>query len=176
MKCYSVTKEGVVAGIRFLREPYPHVAVGDPALSSADCRRVEVDAALADSAADGVIKACSWSIDTKNSGNRRSSYKLVAPAGGDDDRVLVKIEAHCAAPGQRSFYDLPLNTLALANGWFLAGGRGPQVETPVNLVVLKKGDVVKILRTVDIRKPAELAFSVVFDGSELRQDRQRAAA
>ena len=52
MKCYTVTKDGVVSGIQFLHEPYPHVAVGDPALSSADCRRVEVDAALAGGATD----------------------------------------------------------------------------------------------------------------------------
>jgi len=74
MKCYSVTKDGVVPGIQFRREPYPHVAVGDPALASADYRRVEIDTAPADS----------------------------------------------------------------------AGGKGPQAETPVNLVVLKKGDEVKI--------------------------------
>ena len=55
MKCYTVTKDGVVPGIQFLREPYPHVAVGDPALSSADCRRVEVDAALA-GGAESVIE------------------------------------------------------------------------------------------------------------------------
>jgi hypothetical protein len=176
MKCYTVTKDGVVPGIQFLREPYPHVAVGDPALSSADCRRVEVDAALAGGATDGVVKACSYTLDSKNSENRRSSYKLVAPAGNDDDLALVKLEACCAAPGCRAFYDLPLYTLALANGWCLAGGKGPQVSTPVNLVVLKKGNEVKIYRTVDIRLPAELVFSVHFDGSELRQKQQRAAA
>src|SRR3970040_660122 len=64
MKCYTVTKDGVVPGIRFLREPYPHVAVGDPALSSADCRRVEVDAALA-GGAESVIKNCSHPLDSK---------------------------------------------------------------------------------------------------------------
>lgn len=175
MKCYTVTKDGVVPGIQFLREPYPHVAVGDPALSSADCRRVEVDAALAGGTTDGVIKTCSYTLDPKNSGNRRSSYKLVA-AGGDDDKILVKLEARCAAPGQRTFYDLPLNTLALANGWFLTGGKGPQADTPVNLVVLKKGDEVKILRTTDTRRPSEFVFSVSFDGAELRQNRQHAAA
>lgn len=175
MKCYTVTKDGVVPGIRFLREPYPHVAVGDPALSSADCRRVEVDAALADSAADDTIKACSYTLDTKNAGNRRSSYRLVA-GGGDDDKVLVKLEARCATPGQRVFYDIPLNTLALANGWYLAGGKGPQAEAPVNLVVLKKGDEVRIHCTVDVHKPAEFVFSVSFDGTGLKQNRQRAAA
>lgn len=174
MKCYTVTKDGVVPGIQFLREPYPHVAVGDPALSSADCRRVEVDAALA--GGESVIKTCSYTLDSKNSGNRRSSYKLVAAAGNDDDQALVKLEACCAAPGCRTFYDLPLNTLALANGWCLADGKGPQVSTPVNLVVLKKGDEVKIYRTVDIRLPAELVFSVSFNGSELRQNRPRVAA
>lgn len=176
MKCYTVTKNGVVPGIQFLREPYPHVAVGDPALSSADCRRVEVDATLADNATDNIIKTCSHIIDMKASENRRSSYKLVAATGDDDDRILIKIEARCAAPGQRTFYDLPLTTLALANGWYLAGGKGPQAETPVNLVVLKKGDEVKIHRTVDMHKPAEFVFSVRFDGSELRQNQQRAAA
>jgi hypothetical protein len=176
MKCYTVTKDGVVPGIQFLHEPYPHVAVGDPALSSADCRRVEVDAALAGGATDGVVKACSYTLDSKNSENRRSSYKLVVPAGNDDDLALVKLEACCAAPGCRAFYDLPLYTLALANGWCLAGGTGPQVSTPVNLVVLKKGNEVKIYRTVDIRLPAEFVFSVSFDGFELRQNHQRAAA
>lgn len=176
MKCYTVTKDGVVPGIQFLRKPYPHVAVGDPALSSADCRRVEVDTALADSATDNTIKACSYVIDMKNSEHQRSSYKLVAADGSDDDRMLVKIEARCAAPGQRTFYDLPLNTLALANGWYLAGGKGPQAETPVNLIVLEKGDEIKIHRTVDMRKPAELVFSAGFDDSELRQHQQRAAA
>ena len=175
MKCYTVTKDGVVPGIQFLREPYPHVAVGDPSSSSADCRRVEVDAALA-GGAESVVKTCSYMLDPKNSGNRRSSYKLVAATGDDGDRILVKFEARCAAPGQRTFYDLSLNTLALANGWFLAGGKGPQVDTPVNLVVLKKGDEVKIHRSVDIRKPAEFVFDVSFDGSDLRQNHQRVAA
>jgi hypothetical protein len=176
MKCYTVTKDGIVPGIQFLREPYPHVAVGDPALSSADCRRVEIDAALAAGATDGVIKTSSYTLDSKKSGNRRSSYKLVVPTGNDDDQALVKLEACCAAAGCRAFYDLPLNTLALANGWCLADGKGPQVSTPVNLVVLKKGDEVRIYRTVDIRLPAELVFSVSFNGSELRQNRPRAAA
>jgi hypothetical protein len=175
MKCYTVTKDGVVPGIQFLREPYPHVAVGDPALSSADCRRVEVDVALADGA-ESVIKTCSYTLDPKNSGNRRSSYRLIAPTGNDDDQILVKLEACCAAPGCRAFYDVPLYTLALANGWCLADGKGPQVSTPVNLVVLNKDDEVKIYRTVDIRLPAELVFSVSFNGSELRQNRPRAAA
>lgn len=176
MKCYTVTKDGVVPGIQFLREPWPHVAVGDPALSSADCRRVELDAALADSAADNTIKTCSFTIDMKNPKNRRASYKLVAATGNDDDRVLVKLEALCAAPGQRVFYELPLNTLALANGWYLAGGKGPQAETPVNLVVLRKDDAVKIHRAGDIHKPAEIVFSVHFDGSGLKHNQQRAAA
>lgn len=176
MKCYTVTKDGVVPGIQFLREPWPHVAVGDPALSSADCRRVELDAALADSAPDSTIQDCSFTIDMKNTENRRASYKLVAATGDDDDRILVKLEARCAAPGQRVFYELPLNTLALANGWYLAGGKGPQAETPVNLVVLRKGDEVKILRAGDIHKPAEFVFSVHFDGSGLKQNQQRAAA
>lgn len=175
MKCYTVTRNGVVPGIQFLREPYPHVAVGDPALSSADCRRVEVDAALADSAPDNTIRSCAYTIDMKSAAIRRSSYKLVA-GGDDDDRVLVKLEARCATPGQRVFYDIPPNTFTLANGWYLAGGKGPQAETPVNLVVLKKGDTVRIHRTVDMNKPAEFVFSVSFDGSELKQDRQPVAA
>lgn len=176
MKCYTVTQNGVVPGIQFLRDPYPHVAVGDPSLSSADYRRVEVDPALANNNAEGILKACSYAVDTKNSGNRRSSYKLVALAGNDDDKILVKFDAPCATPGQRTFYDMPLYTLALANGWRLAGGKGPQAETPVNLVVLKKGDEVRINRTVDLSKPPEFVFSVNFDGAELKQNRQRAAA
>lgn len=176
MKCYTVTKDGVVPGIQFLREPYPHVAVGDPALSSADCRRVEVDVALTNSAAEDTIKSCSYILDAKKAGNRRSSYKLVAADGSDDDKVLVKLEARCATPGQRVFYDIPLNTPALAGGWYLAGGKGPQAETPVNLVVLKPGDEVRIHRTVDIRKPAEFVFSISVDGAGLKQNRQRAVA
>ena len=176
MKCYTVTQHGVAPGIQFVREPYPHVAVGDPHLSSADCRRVEVDVALADSVADGVIKRCSYTLDQKNSANRRSSYKLVTATDDDDDKILVKLEARCGAPGQRTFYDIPLYTESLANGWYLAGGKGPQAETPVNLVVLKKGDEIKIQRAGDTHKLAEFVFSVSFDGSELRQNRQRAAA
>ncbi|GAB4508402.1 MAG: hypothetical protein Tsb0026_06980 [Sulfuricaulis sp.] len=176
MKCYTITKNGVAPGIQFLHKPYPHVVVGDPTLSSADCRRVEVDAALANSTADDTIMTCSYIIEMKNSENRRSSYKLVAATGDDDDRILVKIEVRSVASGQRTFYDLPLNTLALANGWYLAGGKGPQAETPVNLVVLKKGDEIKIRRMVDMHKPAEFVFSASFNGSELRQNPQRAAA
>ncbi len=172
MKCYTVTQDGVVPGIRTLPEPYPHVPVGDPALSSADYRRVEVDATLAGSG--DIINNCSYTIDTKNSGNRRSSYKLVAPSGSDDDTILVKFDVHGGA-GQRTSYDFPRFTLALANGWHLAG-QGPQVETPVNLVVLKKGDEVNIHRTMDIHKPAAPVFSVRFDGSGLKQVRARSAA
>jgi hypothetical protein len=165
MKCYTVTKDGVVPGIQTLREPYPHVAVGDPALSSVDYRRVEIDAAFAGSG--DTINNCSYTIDTKNSGDRRSSYKIIAPTGSDDEKILVKFDVHGGA-GQRTSYDFPHFTLALANGWHLAG-QGPQVETPVNLVVLKEGDEVKIHRTVDIHKPDKLVFSVRFDGSELKQ-------
>lgn len=173
MKCYTVTKDGVVPGIRILCEPYLHVAVGDPALSSADYRRVEVDAALAGTG--DTIKECSYTIDTKNSGDRRSSYKLVAPSGSDDDKILVKFDVHGGTAGRRTSYDFPRFTLALANGWHLAGN-GPQVETPVNLVVLKKGDEVNIHRTMDIHKPAEPVFSVRFDGTDLKQIRERSAA
>lgn len=177
MKCYTVTQNGVVPGIKFLRKPYPHVAVGDSHLSSADYRRVEVDKELADSAADGTITACSYVSDMKQGENCRSSYKLVASTGNDDDQALVKLEAHCASPSNRTFYDLPLYTFALANGWYLAGGKGPQVSTPVNLIVLDKGNDVKIYRTVDIWKQPELVFTVAFDGTELRQTgSQRAAA
>jgi hypothetical protein len=175
MKCFTVTENGVIPGIKFAREPYPHVPVGDPSLSSADFRRVPVDAALADGAKDGVIAACSYVLEA-GEGTRRSSYKLVAPTGRDEDAALVKLEAHCAAPGQRSFYDLPRDAMVLASGWYLQD-KGPQVRTPVNLVVLAKDASVQINRTVDIRKPPEHVFIVHFDGAGLiRQDGQRAAA
>lgn len=177
MKCFTVTENGVVHGIKFLREPYPHVAVGDPKLSSADYRRVEIDASLAARAANDIITTCSHTFDMKSGSNRRATYKLVASTGNDDSQALVKFEAHCASPGNRTFYDFPLYTLALANGWFLAGGKGPQVSTPVNLVVLKKDDEVIIHRTVDVWKKPEFVFIVHFDGAELKQKNgQRAAA
>jgi hypothetical protein len=177
MKCYTVTHNGVIRGIKFFRTPYPHVAVGDPTLSSADCRRVEVDKELAESATNDSIIACSYVPDVKQGEMRRSSFKLIAPTGIDDDQALVKLEARCASPGNRTFYDLPLYTFALANGWYLADGTGPQVSTPVNLIVLDQGDDVKIYRTVDIWKQPELVFAVAFDGAELRQTgNQRAAA
>lgn len=173
MKCFTVTNDGVVPGIEYLKEPYPHVAVGDTKLSSSDYRLVEIDPALA---GEHKITACSYTIDTKNSGNRKVSYKLVPPSGKDDDLALVKFDAHGNTPGQRTFYDMPRHTLALANGWRLASDRNPQAETPVNLVVLKKGDEVKVERMVDIRKPSVPLFSVRFDGTELKLTRARAAA
>lgn len=177
MKCYTVTEKGIAPGIRFLRAPYPHVVVGDPALVSADYRRVEVDAALANGAAGDSITRCSYLYDRKSDDSRRASYMLVTPDGTDDDRALVKLEAHCAAAGCRTFYDLPLDTFALANGWYLAGGKGPQVSTPVNLVVLTKGGEVRIYRTVDVWKKPELVFGVEFNGADLKQKNgQRAAA
>lgn len=177
MKCYTVTRNGVVPGIKFLRQPFRHVAVGDSHLSSADYQRVEVAKELADSAADGTITACTHVSDMKKGENRRSSYKLVASTGNDNDQALVELEARCASSGNRTFYNLPLYTFALANGWYLAGGKGPQVSTPVNLIVLDKGRDVKIYRMVDIWKEPELVFSVIFDGAELIQTGgQRAAA
>lgn len=175
MKCFTVTENGVIPGIKFAGEPYPHVPVGDPSLSSADFRRVAIDAALADGAKDGVITACSYVLEA-GKGTRRSSYKLVAPTGKDEDLALVKLEAHCAAPGQRAYYELPRDTMVLASGWFLQG-RGPQVRTPVNLIVLARDAAVQINRTVDILKPPEHVFIVQFDGARLIQkDNQRAAA
>ena len=175
MKCCTVTENGIVPGIKFARDPYPHVPIGDPSLSSADFRRVKIDATLADGAKDGVITACSYALEA-GAGTRRSSYKLVAPTGKDDDAVLVKLEAHCAAPGQRTFYDLPRDTMVLASGWYL-WDRGPQVRTPVDLIVLAKNSHVVINRTVDIRKEPQHVFVIHFDGAKLIQkDGQRAAA
>ncbi|MBI3778847.1 MAG: hypothetical protein HY274_08045 [Gammaproteobacteria bacterium] len=175
MKCFTVTENGVVPGIKFLREPYPHIPVGDPKLSSNDYRRVEVDASLA-SGGDATVMKCSYVLDMQTGDKRRASYKLVPATGEDDDQALVKLEAHCAPPGQRSFYDLPLYTFALANGWYLANGTGPQARTPVNLVVLNKGDEVKINRAIDVWKQSEHVFSVAFDGRELKQKNGRRAA
>lgn len=175
MKCFTVTENGVVPGIKFARDPYPHVPVGDPNLSSADFRRVEIDAALADGARYGVLTACSYALEA-GEGNRRSSYKLVAPTGKDENAALAKLEAHCAAPGQRTFYDLPRDTMVLASGWHL-WGKGPQVRTPVDLIVLAKNGAVQVNRTVDIRKPPEHVFVVEFDGAKLIQKSiHRAAA
>ncbi|MCR4301887.1 MAG: hypothetical protein NUV51_09780 [Sulfuricaulis sp.] len=50
------------------------------------------------------------------------------------------------------------------------------MKTPTNLVVLKEGDEVLIHWTVDIHKPAELVFSVRFDGSDLKRIRERSTA
>lgn len=68
-----VTENGVVPGVKFLHQPYPHVAVGDSRLSSADYRRVAVAKDLADRAADGTITVCSIVADMKRQANRRSS-------------------------------------------------------------------------------------------------------
>lgn len=175
MKCFTVTENGIVPGMKFARDPYPHVPIGDSGLSSADFRRVEIDAALADGARDGVITACSYALEA-GEGNRRSSYKLVAPTGKDEDAALVKLEAHCAAPGQRTFYELPRDTMVLASGWYL-WGRGPQVRTPVDLIVLAKNSRAVVNRTVDIRKEPEHVFVIHFDGAKLiLKNGQRAAA
>lgn len=166
MKCFTVTEKGVTPGIAFaIGDPYPHVQIGDPHVEY-DFRRVEVDAALAAGAANGVLPACSIVLDMKEGDRRRVSYKLVAPNGKDEDQALVKLEAHCTAVG-RTFYELPRYTMTVAKGWF-SKASGPSVNTPVELIVLNKGGEVKIYKSEDLGKP-ELVFTVSFDGKELQR-------
>lgn len=165
MKCFTVTERGVTPGIAFVaRDPYPHVEIGDPQVEY-DFRRVEVDAALAEGAANGVIPACSVTLDMKEGDRRRVSYKLVAPNGKDEDQALVKLEAHCTASG-RTFYEMPRYTLTVAKGWFSKAG-GPSVNTPVELIVLNKGGEVRIYKEEDLGRP-DLVYIISFDGNELR--------
>jgi hypothetical protein len=168
MKCYTVTEQGVTAGIAIASDPYPHVGVGDPNVAY-DYRRVEIDEALATTAASGgSIRACSVELDMSESDSRRASYKLITPAGTDEDQALVKLEVHPGAGG-RTFYDLPRHTVTLAKGAFTRTAGGPHLETPVELVVIRKGGEVDVYKSADVFTAPKLAFSVGFDGSELRK-------
>jgi len=160
MKCYTVTENGVRPGIEVMPEPYPHVGVGDPAVTY-DYRRVAVDEALG---ANGPLASCSYVIDRDEGDTRATSYKLVPASGVDDDQALVLLVAHCA-PNGRTFYDFPRYTFTLANGWYSAG---PRVRTPANLIVMKKGYTVRVDKIEDLTQRPERVFSIAFDGSELR--------
>ncbi len=159
MKCFTVTEKGTAAGITWVKEPYPHVGVGDPKVEY-DYRRVEVDGALAENVANGTLYDCSISLDIKETDPRRASYKLIVPNGKDEDRALVKLEAHCATNG-RTWYELPRHTFTIAKGWY--ANAGPKVNTPVELIVLNKGEEVRIFRTEGENKP-ERVMTVYFDG------------
>ncbi|MCG6871335.1 MAG: hypothetical protein LJE84_03510 [Gammaproteobacteria bacterium] len=161
MKCYTVTANGVSEGIDLASEPYPHVAVGDPAAPH-HFRRVEVDEGLA---GNGKVMNCSVVLDVKEEDPRRASYKLVEATGEDDDQALVKIEPRATDAG-RSFYELPANTFSLAVGWF-SGSQGNKVNSPVELVVLKKDTEIPIFQTEDMWKDPEPVLTVRFDGNRL---------
>ncbi len=163
MKCFTVTEKGVTAGIAWVKEPYPHVGVGDPKVEY-DYRRVEVDGALAEGAAHGTLHECSIALDMKEEDRRRASYKLIPPTGKDTAQALVKLEAHCATSG-RTWYELPRYTMTVAKGWF--ANAGPQVNTPVELIVLNKDSEVKIGK-IDENGKSQLVMTVYFDGNELK--------
>jgi hypothetical protein len=163
MKCYTVTEKGVASGVRLSQQPYPHIGVGDPA-NEPDYRLVEVDEALA---AGDAVSACSVALDQDEARPRRAGYKLVPPAG-DDNQALVKLEVHPGAGAQRTFYDLPRYTKTLAKGWFSKAG-GPRVDTPVELVLLKKGDEVRVYNVEDSDRSPALLFTLSFDGAELKK-------
>lgn len=163
MKCFTVTEKGVAAGIAWVKDPYPHVGVGDPKVQY-DYRRVEVDSALAESAANGTLRDCSITLDMKEEDHRRASYKLIPPTGKDEDQALVKLEAHCTTNG-RTWYELPRHTFTLAKGWF--ANAGPKVNTPVELIVLNKDGEVRIGKTEESGK-SQIVMTVYFDGNELR--------
>lgn len=163
MKCFTVTEKGVAAGIAWVKEPYPHVGVGDPKVQY-DYRRVEVDGALAESAANGTLHDCSITLDMKEEDHRRASYKLIAPTGKDEGQALVKLEVHGAADG-RTWYELPRHTFTVAKGWY--ANAGPKVNTPVELIVLNKDSEVRICKTAEAGGTQRL-MTLYFDGNELR--------
>lgn len=171
MKCYTVTEKGITPGIRLLPTPYPHVPVGDPRVSSADYRRVEIDPALMMNAQAQAIAACSIEIAYKEGERRRSSYKLIPPKGGDDDQALVKFEANCATGDGRTFYDFPRDTFTVAKGWYSHNVQGPRVQMPVELAVLKKDCTARVLKVEDIAGRPALVFGVVFDGATLKLEK-----
>lgn len=167
MKCYTVTEKGVAAGIEFMTAgPYPHICVGDPSVQY-DHRRVEVDAALAAAANGGKIHDCSMALDMNEADRRRASYKLVPPAGQDNDKVLVMFEVRPGGDG-RTWYDFPRDTFMLAKGWYSKTPRGPRVSAPVELAVLNKEDAVRVYKATDISQAPAPLLTVRFDGSELK--------
>lgn len=171
MKCYTVSEKGITAGVAISREPYPHVGVGDPQ-SQYNYRRVAVDAALVEGAANGLLQSCSYVLHQKGEDIRRAGYKLV-PNKGDDDMALVKLEVH--APNGRSFYDLPRYTMTLANGSFSPPSH-PRVATPVQLIVLRKGGEVTISVAEDVWTPPLELLRVHYDGTALQRMEKPASA
>jgi hypothetical protein len=165
MKCYTVTENGITPGINFADQPYPHVPVGDPR-NEPDFRRVRIDAALATSSTNGAVARCSLALTPNDDDRRRASYELVPPSGRDDDRALIKLEAR-AAPGWRTWYNPPRDTLTVAKGWFPEGGYGPRANTPVELVVLRKGAEIEVYETDRTNPHGRVKWKLRFDGAEL---------
>ncbi|BAU46877.1 hypothetical protein SVA_0295 [Sulfurifustis variabilis] len=165
MKCYTVTENGMTPGIDFVDEPYPHVPVGDPR-NEPDFRRVQIEDALASSSTNGAVTSCSLALVPNDDDRRRASYRLVPPTGRDDDQALVKLEAR-AAPGCRTWYNPPRETLTVAKGWIPEGGSGPRVRTPVEMMVLRKGGEIGVYETNRSDPQGRLKFRVRFDGAEL---------
>lgn len=165
MKCYTVTENGVTPGIHFVNDPYPHVPVGDPR-NEPDFRRVQIDPALASGSFNGAVSSCSLALAPNDDDRRRASYRLAPPNGRDDDQALVKLEVH-APPGWRSSYNPPRETLTVAKGWLPEGGSGPRVNTPVELMVLRKGGEIEVYQTDRTHPLGSLKFRLRFDGTEL---------
>lgn len=163
MKCHTVTETGVTTGIHITPEPYAHVGVGNPDVIY-DYRRVAVHEALAGTGS-GTIVRCSMVIDRDESDSRRVSYKLMPATGKDDDQALVLLNANCASPAGRTFYDYPRDTFTLANGWY---SRGPRVSHPVDLIIVRKdAGEVRVYRVEDISRKPDPVFALSFDGAEL---------
>lgn len=167
MKCFTVTKSGVAPGIQFLTKPYPHIDIGDPKILP-NYRRVEVDTELASKASKDSITECSMKLERKQEDNRRSSYMLIPQKQGDEEKALIKLEARCASDKGRTFYQVPRNTFSLAVGW-IRKTSGPGVSTPVELLVLPKGEEIKIYKTEDINKDPERVFAIKFDGKNVKK-------
>jgi len=169
MKCYTVTENGITPGIGCVNEPYPHVPVGDRR-AEPDYRRVALADALAGSAVNGAVTRCSLTLESNDADRRRASYKLVPPSNKDDDQALVKFEVH-AAPGARSAYDFPRYTFTVAKGWISDAPGRPQANTPVELVVLKRGATVTVTQTERGSGAPQTVMQLEFDGNELRRKR-----
>lgn len=164
MKCYTVTENGITPGINFVDEPYPHIPVGDPR-NEPDFRRVRLDEALVSVSTNGAVSSCSLALAPNDDDRRRASYQLTPPTGRDDDQALVKLEVR-APSGWRTSYNPPRETLSVAKGWLPEGGSGPRANTPVELLVLKKGGETEVYETDRTHPLGRLKFRLSFDGSE----------
>lgn len=165
MKCYTVTEHGITPGISYVNEPYPHVPVGDPR-NEPDFRRVPVDEGLLGASTNGAVTNCSLVLVPNDDDRRRASYQLTPPSGRDDDRALIKLEVR-APQGSRTWYQPPRETLTVAKGWLAEGGSGPRVNTPVELMVLKKDGEIEVYETDRTYPLGRLRLRLRFDGAEL---------